>query len=205
MFTNRKKAGQLLAAKCLKFHHAPIVTISPGGAVVAKEMTRLLSSSLDFFVIQQIGNPGARNLPVALVDEEGAVQYLDSEASERQDWFSTARVSTQHAAASLGKKYRNGRNALEVHGKPVLIVEDGIDDVRPVRMAIAAARRAGASVVALASPVISETAYSALKKEADEVLYVELYNDSFGISVHYAEYPEVSKDALMKILKTSHS
>jgi predicted phosphoribosyltransferase len=175
VFEDRRDAGRRLAARLERFRHeAPIVLALPrGGVPVADTIAEALAAPLDLLVTRSLGEPGYRVGAVAegglsIVDHERA-RLLGIDAETLMAMRGRASLAVQAAARRL----RDGRARLDVVGRTVLVVDDGMGSGNSAAAAVRTVRRRGAARIVLAVPVAGPAALERLRAEADEVVCLE--------------------------------
>jgi putative phosphoribosyl transferase len=99
------------------------------------------------------------------------------------------------------KVYR-GAGGVDVRGKVVVLVEDGVTtgSVLPLRAAIRGARRRGAVRVVVATPVAAMEAIAELRKEADEVVALFEPEHVIAVAAWYQTFRQVSDTEVLNVL-----
>ena len=99
------------------------------------------------------------------------------------------------------RAYRGGRPVADLHGKVVILVDDGIATgasmLAAVR-AVGAGRRPRSIVVAV--PVGPPIACRALAKEADEVVCASMPTEFDAVGQVYGDFRQVSDDEVRELL-----
>ena len=202
-FANRAAAGVELARLLIALHPKPdcVLGLPRGGVVVAAELARVLGARLDVLVSMKLHVPGRPELaagavaPGAVLIDERAVheygisqRYLDVVADELAREVA-ARMSTLRAR----------RPPLDVAGRHVVVVDDGVASGATLAAAVLAARAAGAARVTAAAPVASPDGRRALAI-ADDVVVIRV-PDHFGmVSDAYIDFGEVSDAVVCRLL-----
>src|SRR6059058_2476343 len=132
LFRNRRDAGRLLAEH---LHHyagrpdATVLALPRGGVPVGAEVAEALGLPLDVFVVRKLGVPGHEELAMGAI-ASGGVQVIN--ANVVHSLGITERIIERVAAeenkelARRERFYRAGRPHLEVTGKIVILVDDGL-------------------------------------------------------------------------------
>jgi predicted phosphoribosyltransferase len=91
--------------------------------------------------------------------------------------------------------YRGGRPAPDLHGRAVLLVDDGLATGATMRAAIRAARRQGASRVIVAVPVAAREACAELRAEADDLVCSATPEPFVAVGLWYEDFsPTTDED-----------
>lgn len=198
MFVDREDAGQQLGDALLRFRsdHPCVLALSRGGVSVAFEVAKALEAPLDLVLVRKIGaatNPEAT--VAALVDGKSLEFVIDEELAREfpvsDDWLAQEKAKHLREIEQLRQAYLSGRPRIDVSGKTVILVDDGIGTGATAKAAIHAMRRAKPKRIILAVPVAPFGPIAALKKEADELVYLEAYEDSGLIDFYYENFRPV--------------
>lgn len=199
-FRDRRSAGrQLGAALAARVMAADVVVGLPrGGVPVAGEVALVLGVPLDVIVVRKLGVPGQRELAMGAIGEDGArvvdtdlVHRLGVTGRDLADTEATARDELASRLASI----RSRHPRVDLRGRAVIIVDDGVATGSTARAACQVARAHGAAWVTLAVPVAPHGWEAEMGDVADE--YVALSTpDNFGaVGLHYDDFsPTTDRD-----------
>lgn len=87
--------------------------------------------------------------------------------------------------------YRGDRPFPVVHGRTVILVDDGIATGSTIRAAAAALRLQDAGRIVVAAPVAARSVVEDLREEVDEVVCVAQPRDFLAISTWYDQFPQL--------------
>ena len=167
-YRNRYEAGQRVALSLGSFEGRPDVTVlglPRGGVPVAHEIARALGVPLAVFVVRKLGLPGQREFAMGAIASGGMV-VLDHDLITRMRVTPAAveRVIAEERAelARRERLYRGSRPPLDVRGRTIILVDDGLATGASVQAAIAALKRQGPASIVVASPVGSRDACRAI-------------------------------------------
>jgi putative phosphoribosyl transferase len=207
MFDDRKDAGTRLAHRLAAYRgEAPIVVALPrGGVPIGYEVARALGAPLEIIVVRKIGAPGQHELGIgALVDGDHPETVLNQELLRMID------VSPEYLADAIKRElkeirrretvYRKGHSPLDLKGRAVLVVDDGIATGGSIRAALRGVRRRGARKIVLAVPVAAAETLESLRPEVDETVCL-LTPQTFGaIGEFYRDFNQTSDDEVITLL-----
>jgi predicted phosphoribosyltransferase len=207
MFHDRTEAGQLLAEKLAAYSHRPdvlILALPRGGVVVAFEIAKAIHAPLDVFVVRKLGAPGQEELAMGAI-ATGGVRVLHGEVVEALG-ISAAEIElvTARERQELARResaYRGDRPVLEIQGRTVILVDDGIATGTTMRAAIAAVRKQSPACLIVAVPVAPRSTFEELKNDADDVICVLHPGLFFAISQWYATFPQTSDEEVRDLLQ----
>lgn len=209
-FQDRADAGRLLAAELAtrKFPAGTVVLALPrGGLPVAVEVAESLNASLDVVVVRKLGVPWQPELAMGAL--AGQTRVLDHQL------IRDLRVSDEEVEAIVAREtaeldrrerlFRKGRSPLNLKGRTVLLIDDGIATGSTMLAAARHVRSFRPERLIIAVPVCSAQALNALKKEADEVIYLAIPEPFFAVGEWYTEFQQVSDAEVQQMLARSHA
>ena len=179
-----------------------------GGVPVAFEVARELKLPLDLFVIRKLGVPWQEELAFGAI-AEGGVRILDQEIIGTLD-LSPAQIEivTQQERQELERRlhsYRAGRPALDVRGRTVILVDDGIATGSTARAAITALREMKPERIVLAVPVAPPSTCRRLQGLVDELVVLEMPEPFYAIGQFYLDFAPVSDQAVTELLARANA
>jgi putative phosphoribosyl transferase len=205
-FADRREAGRQLARQLSSFSgRADVIVLGlpRGGVPVAFEVARGLGAPLDVFVVRKLGVPGHEELAMGAI-AAGGVRVLNPEVLRMLPGVDgiLARVTAveQRECERREKAYRDERPALDLKGKTVILVDDGIATGASIRAAVAGARARGSARVVVAAPVGARETCADLAREADEVLCLIRPSDFSAVGHFYADFSQTADEEVRALL-----
>ena len=206
VFGSRKEAGLILAKELIehqKDKQIVVLGLPRGGVVVAEQVAKFLHLPLDVILLRKLPYPPQPELAVGAVAEHGAV-FINEEfreaAREDSSWLEEIVREQRAVIGERARLYRPHRRSADLRGKTVLLVDDGIATGATMKVAIQAARAAGASRVVVAIPVAAPSSIRELQAEADEVVCLDAPEDFYAVGQAYQSFDQVSDEEVCKIL-----
>ena len=207
IFRDRKDAGQRLA-EALDSYAGPdtvVVGLPRGGVPVAAEVARRLRAPLDVFVVRKLGVPFQPELAMGaiasggvLVRNEEVLRLLpDAEAS-----LARVREREQVLLAEREALYRGRRPALDVTGKRVIVVDDGVATGATMKAAVMALRGAGAAGVVVAVPVGAPGTCRELEDMADALVCLQVPRMFSAVGQWYEDFGQTTDEEVEAILRS---
>lgn len=199
MFENRTDAGNRLADLLERQGvEADIVLAVPrGGLPVGRAVADSLGLPLDIVAARKIGAPGNPELAIGAVASDGTV-WLNDDLIDRlavESGYIDAETERERGAAQEKvNRYRGDRPPLELAGKRVLIVDDGVATGATTTACIRQVKHADAENVILAVPVAPTDSVERLRTEADAVVCVETPSYFGAVGQFFASFEQVSDE-----------
>lgn len=206
IFSNREEAGRKLASHLAKYADRPdviVLGVPRGGVPIAYEVATRLHLPLDVFVLRKLGVPGHEELAFGAIGS-GGVRVLNSEVVEELGITAHAISSVTRAERrELERRerlFRGDRPPLDVNGRIVILVDDGIATGASVRAAIAALRQMEPAAIVIATPVAPLRTCNLLQPEVDDLVCLEMPEPFYGVGQFYHDFSQVSDEEVSELL-----
>jgi predicted phosphoribosyltransferase len=206
-FADRRQAGhelgQVLAETYGGRDDVIVLGLPRGGVVVAAAVAEELGADLDVLVVRKVGAPGHEELAVGAV-VRGAPPVLNEDVL-RSIAISPATLSRlvdeqREECTRREDVFRHGLPALDVKGRTVLLVDDGLATGATMRAAVAALRPQEAAAVVVAVPVAPRDTLHVLQNEADAVVCLSAPLMFRAVGWAYDDFRQTSDDEVVAIL-----
>jgi putative phosphoribosyl transferase len=210
LFRDRASAGRELAEGLAAYRDAsPVVLGLPrGGVPVAYEVARALDAPLDVCVVRKIGAPIQPELGIGAVAEENAL-YVDRDLMRRvgvSDHELTTLVARERAEVEdRARRFRRGAPPVDVRGRTVIVVDDGVATGGTARAALETLRARGAERVVLAVPVGAADSLDALASIADEVVALSSEEAFYAVGLWYDDFRTTTDHDVIELLDRARS
>lgn len=207
LFRDRQQAGRVLAEHLSEYRDAPeavVLGIPRGGVVVAAEVARELHLPLDIAVAAKIGAPSNPEYAIGAVAPDGEVSVNPSAGISPDDvrrLAAPAHEKVQRYMSSL----RGSDEPVEISGKTIILVDDGLATGLTARAAVDWLKRQGAAHVVLAVPVAPPSSVDLLSRHADEVIAVQTPEAFFAVGQFYEQFGQTEDDEVREILGSVYS
>jgi predicted phosphoribosyltransferase len=203
---DREQAGQLLAERLAKYANRDdvlILALPRGGVPIAHEIAKRLQAPMDTFVVRKLGVPGFEELAMGAIATGGS-EYIDENIVRS---FEISRevieevVQAERAEmARRDRAYRGARGPIDVRGRVVILVDDGIATGSTIRVAIAALRRLGPARVIVAAGVAPASTAKMLAAEADEFVALLTSENFRAVGQFYESFPQLTDDDVRTVM-----
>jgi predicted phosphoribosyltransferase len=208
-FADRRDAGRALGERLAEQPRgdAVVLGLPRGGVLVAAEVARILAAPLDVLLVRKVGLPGQPELAMgAIAAAGGELETVRSEdvlvrSGTTPEEFDEVRTAEVRELRRREAAYRGGGAPLDVRGRAVVLVDDGLATGATMRAAVAAVRRAGAAHVTVAVPVGSRRACERLAAEGAEVVCLWAPAAFRAVQQGYADFAETGDDEVRAALR----
>jgi len=174
-FADRFEAGRMLARQ-LSFHKVPhdavVLALPRGGVPVGFAIAEQLDLPLDVVVARKLGVPWQPEVAMGAI--AGSVRVLNEQLIKElgiDEEAVDAVVSREQAEAKRREElYRGGRPPLELRGRSVILVDDGIAMGSTMTAAARYVQSLKPTAVIIAVPIGSRQACMRLTSEVDDLV-----------------------------------
>lgn len=211
IFKDRVDAGQQLAKKLAEFKdkkNVVVLGLPRGGVVTSFEIAKALNLPMDIIVTRKIGAPDEPEFALGAIMKNGKGVFDDgviTAANITKDYLKKTIVQEMKEAKRRITLYRGNRAPLNLRGKTALLIDDGVATGATMRAAIMSAREKGAIKVIAAIPTIANDTVKLLKKEADELVYLDAPVFFGGVGQFYESFEQTTDDIVVDLMHKSGS
>ena len=208
-FGDRIQAGQVLSGALNEYagsKDAIVLGLPRGGVIVAAEVAKRLELPLDVFIVRKLGIPGHEELAMGAIASGGGTVINRSLARRRGISENAINAVIEKEFAELRRRdqlYRSGRSMLDVSGKTVLLVDDGIATGATIIAAIRALRKLEPARIVVATPVVTPDVATALRSEADGVISVIEPESLDGVGRWYEDFYQTTDGEILEALRSA--
>lgn len=207
MFENRQEAGERLAKELLHLRerHPVVLALPRGGVPIGVEVARALAAPLDLLLVRKIGAPAQPELAVGAVVDGERMDYVVNDDLLEELGLSVDYVR-DHATQEVAEIERRrrlflaGRERVQVRGRTVIVVDDGIATGATARAALRGVRRREPSHLILAVPVAPPETVEELREEVDEIVCLDLPDPFVAIGYFYRDFRQVADEEVRELL-----
>ncbi len=207
MFRNRGEAGTVLAGLLKPYAARPgvvVLGLPRGGVVVAAEVAAALQVTLDVIVVRKLGVPGREELAMGAIGPDGVRVLNDDVVRSLRIPAGAVENVARREQLELERRealYRGDRRAVDLAGKTVVLVDDGLATGASMRAAVLAARARRPAAVVVAVPVASRQARDALSHVADDVVCATVPEPFLGVGASYDDFRQTSDAEVTRLVR----
>jgi putative phosphoribosyl transferase len=206
-FKNRTDAGRQLAAKLSGLANRSDVVVlglPRGGIPVAHEVAKALRAQLDVFLVRKLGVPTHPELAMGAIAEGGVQVLSDDLIAELGIPASLVQQVAARERIELDRRdllYRDGRTRVDVRGKTVILIDDGLATGSTMQAAIKALRQLEPARIIVAAPVGAIDTCERMQQMADEVVCVITPEPFQAVGLWYEDFAQTSDEEVRELLR----
>lgn len=208
-FKDRRDAGRQLARRLS--HYASdsdvvVLGIPHGGVPVAFEVAQALHAPLDVFLSGKLGVPGNEELAFGALADNGSRVLDESIISTLGITPEQIQQITESAEKDLMEQaqlYRKTRPALNLEGKTVILIDDGIATGASIYAATQALRQMHPRMLVIAVPVAPPSTCSWLRTKVDALVVLHAPMQFQAVGEFYRDFSQTSDQEVIELLEQS--
>lgn len=207
IFPDRTEAGKKLAKALSRYSEQPdvlVLGLPRGGVPVAYEIAASLNAPLDVFVVRKLGVPGQRELAMGAIASGGVRTINDDVVTGlgiTGDVIGRVAAEEQRELERRERLYRQGHPRPPIHGRVVILVDDGIATGSSIKAALAALQAQHPARLVLAVPVAPACACEELRSKVDELVCLEAPEYFYAVGQWYLDFRQISDDEVQELLQ----
>lgn len=207
-FADRRDAGRALGERLAGAvdDDAVVLGLPRGGVVVAAEVAAVLGAPLDVVVVRKLGLPEQPELAMGAVAAVGeAVETVRTErvlveAGVPEAVFAQVRERELAELRRRQREFRGDRPSLDLAGRSVVLVDDGLATGSTARAALTAVSRQRPRRTVLAVPVAAPSALRTLTGCADDVVCLLAPAGFRAVGQAYRDFAQTADDEVHRLL-----
>jgi predicted phosphoribosyltransferase len=206
-FRDRHHAGRVLAPALEKYgalSRVIVLALPRGGVPVGYEVARSLSAPLDVLVVRKLGVPGREELAMGALASGGALVFNEDIVFGLgiPDEIVGRVVSTQRLELARREElYRGDRPPLDVMGRTVILVDDGLATGATMRAAIEGLRQLGPAHIVVGIPIAAEETCDELRPEVDALICAATPAPFDSVGLWYEDFSPTTDEEVRELLE----
>lgn len=206
IYKDRKEAGKLLADKLKNYSHtnAVILAIPRGGVPVGYVISQKLNLPLEIVLSKKIGHPLHEEYAVGAVTLKSSI-LSDAAADIYPLYIEKEIESIRSLLKKRFKDYYGNRKPINLKGKILILVDDGIATGNTILSIIKMLRDEKPEKVVVAIPVAPKDSVKKLKAldGVDEVICLHIPNYFMAVGQFYQNFDQVDDQEVKLLLNKS--
>jgi putative phosphoribosyl transferase len=207
LFQDRYEAGRVLASRLMQYANQPdvvVLALPRGGVPVGYEVAKALNVPLDVFVVRKLGVPGHEELAMGAI-ASGGVRVLNEDVVRAlgipESLIDRIAEREQRELERREQEYREGRPPLDVRGRTVILVDDGLATGSSMRVAAMALKQLRPARVIVAVPVASPATCAEFQSVVDQVVCAVTPEPFWAVGQWYEDFSQTSDEEVRELLR----
>ncbi|MCB1290303.1 erythromycin esterase family protein [Mycolicibacterium sp.] len=206
VFRDRREAGRVLADLLTAYRGRPdviVLGLARGGLPVAYEVARSLGAPLDAFIVRKLGAPGHEEFAVGALASGGRVVVNDDVLRGLRVTPEQLREIAEREARELARReaaYRGGRPPLDVTGKTVILVDDGLATGSSMMAAVQALRESDPAEIVVAVPAAPESTCREFAGIVEDMVCASMPTPFLAVGESFWDFSQVSDEEVQALL-----
>jgi len=211
LFQDRFEAGRLLASKLTHLANRPdvvVLALPRGGVPVGYEVAKALNAPLDVFVVRKLGVPGQEELAMGAI-ASGGVRVVNERLVQAlgipDEVVDAIAAEEERELQRREREYREGRSPVDVTGRSVILVDDGLATGSSMRVAAQALKAKNPTRIIVAVPVASPQTCEQFQSEVDQVICAVTPEPFWAVGQWYRDFSQTSDQEVRDLLRRAAS
>jgi putative phosphoribosyl transferase len=200
-FIDRYDAAMQLARQLEKYQYSEgvILAVPRGGVPLGYYLAIHLNFELDLLMTKKLGHPLNEEYAIGAVGlEDSIIEELHDDISIEYIEQETARI--RQKLAEQYKKFMGDKKPLDISGKIVIVVDDGIATGRTILATLKMLRKQKPAKLVVAVPVSSKEAADRIKQEVDDFICLYIPVPFYGVGKFYQNFSQIDDQKVIMLL-----
>lgn len=198
---NRKEAGILLSEKLNKYldSNTIVLAIPRGGVPIGYEIAKRLHLPLDIILSKKIGYPSNKEFAIGAMTKDATIINKHPEVSKQ--YITDEIIRLKELLRKKHQLYMGNREPLDIKGKNVIVVDDGIATGNTLLASVSTLRKRDAAKIIVAIPVLPLDVLEMFEQQTDEFVYLITSNNFKSVGAFYEQFYQIEDDEVIRILQ----
>lgn len=208
-FSDRYEAGCVLAESLRAYvgrRDVIVLGLPRGGVPVAFEVSRALGVPFDVFLVRKLGAPGQEELAMGAIASGGIVVINDEVVDALRIPWEMVEAEIVRERMELSRRellYRGDRPPLDVSGRTVILVDDGLATGSTMRAAVRALRRKQPASIIVAVPTAARATCEEIQTIADDCICTITPEPFRAVGLWYQDFDQIGDEEVCDLLARS--
>ncbi len=207
LFQDRFEAGRVLAPRLSHLANRPdvvVLALPRGGVPVGYALAKALNAPLDVFVVRKLGVPGHEELAMGAI-ASGGVRVVNENVLRTlgipAEVVDRVAEEEERELKRREREYRDGRPPVDVSGRTVVLVDDGLATGSSMRVAALALRKKNPAQIIVAVPVAAPATCAEFESEVDQVVCAVTPEPFWAVGQWYRDFSQTSDEEVRDLLR----
>jgi len=208
IFRDRHEAGRVLAGLLEHYRDDPdvlVLGLARGGVPVAWEVAAALDAPLDTLIVRKLGAPSNPEFAIGALAMGGRIVLNDDMIRGLHITAEQIRRIARVESEELYRReaaYRGDRGPLELAGRTVILVDDGLATGASMLAAVDAIRADQPKRIIVAVPAAPESTCRELGAGVDEVVCATMPSPFGSVGASFWDFTQVTDEQVRVLLST---
>lgn len=200
---DRIEAGLLLSEKLKKYQNSNtiILAVPRGGVPVGYIIAKNLHLPLDIVLSKKIGHPNNKEFAIGAVSMDSMT--IDKHPDVPKKYIEDEIIRLRKLMQNKYEIYMGNREPLDIRGKNIILVDDGIATGNTLLASITMLRKRNPAKIIVAVPVLPYDTVPVFEKNADEFVYLIASKYFRGVGGFYEDFNQVEDDEVIRLLNST--
>ncbi len=208
-FEDRVDAGKQLGLTLarLRLREPLILALPRGGVIVGGEVAQILHAPMDVVVARKIAAPGSPEFGIGSISED-EIPHFNPEylklLNVDNDLMDFMILEEKRELRRRVRSYREGKPLLDMSGRTVVVVDDGIATGVTAEAAASYLRTLNPSRLILAVPIGPTEISPQLKNSFDQIVCLKSIENLRSVGMWYRQFEQVEDSEVLEVLQKYH-
>lgn len=200
LLNDRKEAGILLSERLKKYQNSNtiILAVPRGGVPVGYEIAKRLHLPMDIVLSKKIGHPNNKEYAIGAVSMNSMTLKEHPEVPQR--YIEDEVIRLRKLLKEKYELYMGNREPIDIQGKNVIVVDDGIATGNTLLASISMLRKKEPAKIIVAVPVLPADVIPVFQRNADEFVYLIAAKYFRGVGGFYEQFDQVEDEEVIRML-----
>nr|WP_315184718.1 phosphoribosyltransferase family protein [uncultured Flavobacterium sp.] len=200
LLNDRKEAGILLSERLKKYQNSNtiILAVPRGGVPVGYEIAKRLHLPMDIVLSKKIGHPNNKEYAIGAVSMNSMT--LEEHPEVPQRYIEDEVIRLRKLLKEKYELYMGNREPIDIQGKNVIVVDDGIATGNTLIASISMLRKKEPAKIIVAVPVLPADVIPVFQRNADEFVYLIAAKYFRGVGGFYEQFDQVEDEEVIRML-----
>jgi predicted phosphoribosyltransferase len=183
-----------------------VLALPRGGVPVGYEVAKQLNAPLDVFVVRKLGVPGYEELAMGAIASGGVLvlnQDVVNQLGLSQSVVDAVASKEREELARRERLYRSDRPPVEVAGRTVILVDDGLATGSTMRAAVAGLKARGASRIVIGVPIADPSTCEELASAVDDIVCAVTPEPFYAVGLWYSDFSQTTDEEVRQLLEAA--
>jgi erythromycin esterase-like protein/pyrimidine operon attenuation protein/uracil phosphoribosyltransferase len=209
IFRDRHEAGRVLGGLLEHYRGDPdvlVLGLPRGGIPVAWEVAAALEAPMDALVVRKLGAPGNPEYAIGALSSGGRIVLNDDMVRALRLTADQVRSIARDEAEEMVRResvYRADRGPIEVAGRTVILVDDGLATGASMFAALEAIRTGEPKRIVVAVPAAPESTCREIGASVDEMVCATMPSPFRAVGESFWDFTQVTDEQVRTLLAIS--